>query len=407
MANRRKAAGIASVVAIIAALLLLIAIASATATALRGCSKQPTPTDPSITTTIGTVTPTPTPKPSTSEEEASSWTEEALLARFGDVREFKATSTKVLTGERVGATGIFDAVTYDVKPEGLDGVVEEILSNPIYLSGVDQALREIGVVGESDWAKKFTSSYDPVTTEWWEQWVEKKDGKWYVTRDYFLIAARYAVIVQGLQHYRDVDKADVKVHFPLNVEMEVCYRSEKGEDYPFWVYQFVYKDGRVEYIGINKMDWRWAVIPPVPTPTPTSSPTPTPPVTTSTPTPTPPVSTTTPTPTPQPKDRGNDPVYRNDDNNAAADIGSPSNPENHDNNMSETPEPTSPGSYSNVATPTPKPTSAPTATPKPTSAPTATPKPTSAPRPTTTPPVESPVSGDGTNTGAAPSGDPG
>ena len=279
MANRKKAAGIASVVITIAALLLLIVIASATSVTLRGCSKQPTPTDPSIIeTTTGTATPTPTPKPSTSEEEASSWTDEALFKRFGDGREFKPSSTKVLTGERVEATGIFDAVTYDVKPEGLDGVVEEILSNPIYLSGVDQALREIGVVGESDWAKKFTPSYEPVTTEWWEQWIEKKDGKWYVTREYFLIAARYAVIVQGLQYYRDVEKADAKVHFPLNVEMEVCYRSEKGEDYPFWVYRYVYKDGRVEYIGINKMDWRWAVIPPVPTPTPTSTPTPTPPV---------------------------------------------------------------------------------------------------------------------------------
>lgn len=359
------------------------------------------------TTTTSTATPTPTPPPTPDEETVSSYTDEQLLKLFGQPREFKRTSTKLDLEPRVEATGIFDAVTYNVKPEGLDGICEEILSNPIYLTGVDQALREVDVIGESDWAKKFFDSYNPITTEWWEQWIEKDtaSGKWYVTKDYHLIAARYCCIVKGMQYWRDIDKADIKCHWPLNVEMEYCFRSDEGEDYPFWVYRLVFKDGRIIYIGINQLDYRWAIIPPVPTPTPTSTPTPTPPP--DTPTPTPPTSTSTPTPTPQPKNRQDDPINRNTNPSAAADIGSPSDPENHNNQVEETPEPTSPGSYTNQVTPTPVPT-APTSTPKPTEAPkptpTTAPKPTEAPKPT--PSVEPGVSGDGVNTGKAPTTDP-
>lgn len=359
------------------------------------------------TTTTSTATPTPTPPPTPDEETVSSYTDEQLLKLFGQPREFKRTSTKLDLEPRVEATGIFDAVTYNVKPEGLDGICEEILSNPIYLTGVDQALREVDVIGESDWAKKFFDSYNPITTEWWEQWIEKDtaSGKWYVTKDYHLIAARYCCIVKGMQYWRDIDKADIKCHWPLNVEMEYCFKSDEGEDYPFWVYRLVFKDGRIIYIGINQLDYRWAIIPPVPTPTPTSTPTPTPPP--DTPTPTPPTSTSTPTPTPQPKNRQDDPINRNTDPSAAADIGSPSDPENHNNQVEETPEPTSPGSYTNQVTPTPVPT-APTSTPKPTEAPkptpTTAPKPTEAPKPT--PSVEPGVSGDGVNTGKAPTTDP-
>lgn len=359
------------------------------------------------TTTTSTATPTPTPPPTPDEETVSSYTDEQLLKLFGQPREFKRTSTKLDLEPRVEATGIFDAVTYNVKPEGLNGICEEILSNPIYLTGVDQALREVDVIGESDWAKKFFDSYNPIATEWWEQWIEKDtaSGKWYVTKDYHLIAARYCCIVKGMQYWRDIDKADIKCHWPLNVEMEYCFKSEEGEDYPFWVYRLVFKDGRIIYIGINQLDYRWAIIPPVPTPTPTSTPTPTPPP--DTPTPTPPTSTSTPTPTPQPKNRQDDPINRNTDPSAAADIGSPSDPENHNNQVEETPEPTSPGSYTNQVTPTPVPT-APTSTPKPTEAPkptpTTAPKPTEAPKPT--PSVEPGVSGDGVNTGKAPTTDP-
>ena len=396
-----------SLIIALAFVVIAAGISGLVAYALKGTPISAATTE---TTTTSTETPTPTPPPTPDEETVSSYTDEQLLQLFGQQpREFKRTSTKLDLEPRVEATGIFDAVTYNVKPEGLDGICEEILSNPIYLTGADQALREVGVIGESDWAKKFFDSYNPITTEWWEQWIEKDaaSGKWYVTKEYHLIASRYCCIIMGMQYWRDIDKADIKCHWPLNVEMEYCFKSDEGEDYPFWVYRLVFKDGRIIYIGINQLDYRWAIIPPVPTPTPTSTPTPTPPP--DTPTPTPPTSTSTPTPTPpsQQKSRQDDPINRNTDPSAAADIGSPSDPENHNNQVEETPEPTSPGSYTNQVTPTPVPT-APTSTPKPTEAPkptpTTAPKPTEAPKPT--PSVEPGVSGDGVNTGKAPTTDP-
>ena len=374
--NRRKR--ILSCIVIVLGVAFFALLCIAIGCSLKGCSAQTTET---TETTIGVATPTPTPPPSISEEDASSYTDEQLLSIYGQPRGFKRTSTKIDVEPRVEATKIFDAVTYNVSPEGLDGIVEEILSNPIYLSGVDQALRECKIVGQSDWSNKFRASYEPVTTEWWEQWIEKDaaTGKWYVTKEYHLIAARYCCIVKGLQYLREVDKAKVSVHFPLNVEMEVCYRSENDDKYPFWVYRFIFKDGREIYIGINQIDYRWAIIDPIPTPTPTTKP-PTPTPTTTEP-PTPTLTTKPPTPTPvtQPKRPQNDPINRNTDPGAAADIGTPSDPANHDNQTTETPEPTSPSSYTNQATPTPKPTTASsaTATPKPTAAPTAPPpKPT-------------------------------
>ena len=376
-------------------LILVSAVAVILALFMQGSPITAATTETTETSTSITATPTSTPAPD--EETVSSYTDEQLLQLFGQPREFKRTSTKLDLEPRVEATSIFDAVTYNVQPEGLEGICEEILSNPIYLTGVDQALREVEVVGESDWAKKFFDSYNPITTEWWEQWIEKDtaSGKCYVTKDYHLIAARYCCIILGMQFWRDIDKADIICHWPLNVEMEYCFRSEEGEDYPFWVYRLVFKDGRIIYIGINQLDYRWAIIPPVPTPTPTSTPTSTPPTETTTP-PTP-TDTPPPTDTPAPKNRESDPITRNTDPSAAADIGSPSDPENHNNQVEETPEPTSPGSYTNQVTPTPVPT-APTSTPKPT--------PTTAPKPTETPTVEPGVAGDGVNTGKAPTTDP-
>lgn len=415
----RKKKSILSCIVIVLGVVLFVLLCVAMGSALRGCSAQTTET---TETTIGVVTPTPTPTPapSISEEDASSYTDEQLLLIYGQPREFKRTSTKIDVEPRVEATKIFDAVTYNVSPEGLDGICEEILANPIYLSGVDPALRECKIVGQSDWANKFRSSYEPVTTEWWEQWIEKDaaTGKWYVTKEYHLIACRYCCIIKGLQFYREVDQAKVDVHFPLNVEMEVCYRSENDEKYPFWVYRFIFKDGRVIFIGINKIDYRWAILKPVPTPTPTTKP-PTPtPTTTEPPTPTPTTKPPTPTPTTQPKRPQDDPINRNTDPSAAADIGTPSDPGNHNNQVDETPEPTSPSSYTNQVTPTPEPTKAPTAAP--TAVPTTPPKPTSTPKPTsppasrgsgqstprTTPSVEPGVADDGINNGDADYGDP-
>lgn len=338
----------------------------------------------------------PDPDPIPSEADVEKYSDEYLEKKCGEPRVFKNTSTKLTEGERVKATGgIYDAVTFKVSPKEpiIDGVLEEMLSNPIYLSGVDLALREVGLVGQSDWAKKFHDSFDPVTTEWWEKWIEKDKatGVWHVTKEYHLIAARYCCIVEGMQYIKAVEGCKVKAHFPLNVEMEVCYKSTSQEKYPFWVFKFQFKDGRKIFIGINQLDYRWAIIPPVATPTPTKKVTPTPTETKKV-TPTPPSN--------KPKSKKNDPIVRNTNPNVAADIGSKDNPGNHDNNTKKTPEPTSPKSFNNTASPTPKPT----ATSKPTATPTNKPKatPTRAPAPSKEPAVKN----DGINQGPAPKSDP-
>lgn len=319
-----------------------------------------TTTTASVTTQVSQSQATPTPTPAPGEKEVSSITDEKLREIYREYigASFKDTSTKYRYKDRVAATksnketstGINDAVTFDVK-----NIIDEIFRNPIYLSGVDLALREVKVIGQSDWSKKFHDSFTPVTTEWWEHWVEKgPDGTWRITDEYFLIAARYCCIVEGLQYYREVNKTKVVSHFPLNTEMEVCFKSTKQEKYPFWVYIIRFKDGRTILIGINKVDYRWAILKRVPTPTPKKN------------TPTPKKNTPTPstskkvTPTPKPKSKKNDPIHRNKDSGPAADIGSPSNPANHNNNTQKTPEPTSPKTYTKTVTPTPKPASKPT-----------------------------------------------
>ena len=304
-----------------------------------------TTTTASVTTQVSQSQATPTPTPAPSEKDVTSISDELLLKKYGStLPEFNPNSTKVKEGERTKKTGIFDAVDYDME----EGLIRHYLSDPISLSGADLALREVKVVGQSDWAKKFHESFTPVTTEWWERWVEKgADGKFYVTKEYYLIAARYCCIIEGLQYYTEANKTQVVCHFPLNVEMEVCYKSKKQENHPFWVYVIRFKDGRKIYIGINKVDYRWAILKKVPTPTPKKN------------TPTPSTSKKV-TPTPKPKKKKNDPINRNKDSGPAADIGSPSNPANHNNNTQKTPEPTSPKTYTKTVTPTPKPTSKPT-----------------------------------------------
>ena len=332
-----------------------------------------TSTDASAEPTSTTTNPSDEQKAPT-EADATNISVALLEKRYGKAPEFKSTSTLAEEGERSKATGIYDAVTYKVvPPDTLEGVIKEMLSNPIYLSDVDLALREVKLVGQSDWSNKFHNSFDPLTTGWWEKWVEKRsDGKWYVTKAYHEIAMRYACIVEGMQFVKVVkDGQKAKVHFPLNVEMEVAYRSTNQEKYPFWIYRFRFKDGREVFIGINQVDYRWAIFPPVPTPTPTKKVTPTPTESKKV-TPTPTETKTT------PKQKKNDPVKRNKNKDAAANIGTPSNAENHNNSTAKTTEPVSPKKAS-AATPTPKPTVAPTKKPTATQAPTkkatATPKP--------------------------------
>lgn len=262
--------------------------------------------------------PTPTEEKLTvTESEVTTFTEEQLTKVFGEVRNFRDASTLARMEERRKATGFYDAVSFDVKD-----VVEEILSNPIYLSGVDQCLREVGLVGQSTWAKEFEASFEPVSTEWWSKWIERTDdGTWKVTREYHLIACRYACIFVGFEAQGLVQPANVTVkkHWGLDPEMEVCIPSNTNEKYPFYSYKAIYKDGKEIEIGINQLDGRWAIIisvrpkptstpKPTTTPKPTKKPTPTPtkkpdPTPTSTPTPSPtstPTSTPTATPTPDP-----------------------------------------------------------------------------------------------------------
>ena len=226
--------------------------------------------------------PTPTEKPeeklTVTENEVTTFTEEQLTKVFGEVRNFRDASTLAKMEERRKATGFYDAVSFDVKD-----VIEEILSNPIYLSGVDQCLREVGLVGQSAWAKEFEKSFEPVSTEWWSKWIERADdGTWKVTREYHLIACRYACIFVGFEANGLVQPANVTVkkHWGLDPEMEVCILSETNEKYPFYSYKAIYKDGKEIEIGINKLDGRWAIIisakpKPTSTPKPTTTPKPT------------------------------------------------------------------------------------------------------------------------------------
>ncbi len=425
---RRRRANWSSVAIILLAFAIVAFVVCSAATSLRGCSNKLVETTETSATTTATPTPTSVPdKPSITEEEVGSYTDSELLAMFGGPREFKKTSTKIDLEPRVAATFI-DGVTYDIpvleysatdisEAEKLkDSLCEETLSNGIYATGVDGVFREAGIIGNSDWANTFHDEYYPTKTEWWEELLEKdaSTGKWFNKMDHHLIMCRYCCFIQALTYVGEVDSTKVICHFPLDPEMEVCFKAENDERYAFWVFKYTYKDGREVYIGVNKIDYRWAIVTKPPIPTPTNSPTPTPTTTTSTPTPTPTTTTSTPTPTPsgsskRPQD---DPINRNTDDNAAADIGSPSNPANHDNDMRETPEPTSPGSYDNVVTPTP--TTAPT---RPTSTPTTTPSPTPTGSPSNrgsgqttprvTPSVEPGVADDGINTGTAPNSDPG
>lgn len=315
-------------------------------------------TEPTNAKAAETPTPTPTaapkeePTPVISEEEVTGYSDEKLLEAFGQPYIFKGTSTLTELEDRVKATGVVDAVTYDLND---NQIYKEILSNPIYLSDVALCWEEAGLVGDSDWFKEFKSSFDPATTNWWYRWVEKcPDGNYRVTMEYHLIACRFCCIWGGLQ-YVDVAEANqvtVKAHFPLNAEMEVAFRSETIEGYPWWIYEAVFKDGRVVQLGINQLDYRWAItqikIKRDPTPTPTA--TPTPPKD-------PPTNKPTATPTPTP---------------------------------TETPTPTP------VATSTPTPTATPTSTPTPTPTPTSTPTPS--PTPTPIPekdPAKRPIDGPG------------
>ena len=159
---------------------------------VKGCqakvSAETTATTSTETSAEPTSTTTANPddeKKAPTEADATSISVELLKKRFGEAPEFKSTSTLAEEGKRVEATKIYDAVTYKVvPPDNLEGIIKEILSNPIYLSGVDLALREVKLVGQSDWSNKFHQSFDPLTTGWWEKWVEKRsDGKGFARRD--------------------------------------------------------------------------------------------------------------------------------------------------------------------------------------------------------------------------------
>ena len=303
-----------------------------------------------------TSTPTPTPPAKTVEEIVNSYSDQQLLDIFGEPRPFNTKSTYPRWNERAAATGLIDAVTFatvdDV--ECLD-VVNETLTNDIYAADAAEAFIEVDLLGESQWIKDFQAEYMSGKKDWVESGLEVVDGVRIHTMERHLTLCRIAIAELALQEigYFEPNQLTVQVHWGLVPELEQPVRLTTCDEYPFYVYRAMWKDGRMVYFGINARDYRWAIITligdPTPTPTPKDTPTPTPPKD-NTPTPSPtPSNTPSPTPTP-PKDNTPTP----------SPTPTPSN----------TPTPTP----SNTPTPSPSPTPSPTPTNTPTPTPTPTPK---------------------------------
>ena len=285
--------------------LALIATAIFTTIKFRGseaaAAKAAANDGPTVTvTTTPTTTPAPTTAPAEEQQTTkvdellklvSTFDDEALLYNFGAPRQFDPRSTLAYLDKRSAATGILDAVTYNLTATGNNWLVDNMLANPIYVQGADLMFRKLGIIDETTaWAKAEDDFNKAIE--------RKEDGKWYVTLEQHLTAAKYTMLLTAAKYLDEpVDNFKLIEHYPLDPDREVVITSTEPEKYEFYLFQFETKDGSKSYFGINKLDGRFAVFErvkaapkPTATPKPTSTPKPSP-----TPTPQP-----TPTPTPKP-----------------------------------------------------------------------------------------------------------
>ncbi len=254
----------------------------------------------------------------TDEEIASLFSDGVIYAKFGEPRKFKDSSLLVRADERFAATGLSDAVTFNFFDTETDWVSNELRSNPIFASGVYNALNEIGIVGKSEWAKAYEENKDE-----WSHWISKEytseeieaikkgEGEVKMSDEYNGISSRLALLVKNSNDLGKQSLKDgwtIKKHWGLDAETETLFESTKLEKYDFYVLEYVFKDGTKKYIGINAVDGRAMLIEPatvkvgkVVKVTPKVTPKPTPII------PDDPVPDKDPDPTPTPTPGGGDP----------------------------------------------------------------------------------------------------
>lgn len=126
-----------------------------------------------------------------------------LTAKYGEPGEFIPNSTLAKLEERKTATGLYDAVTYDITEDFVSWFNAQLLRNPVYGDGARQALQEAGIIGTAAWVQKFAADCDKnyasgYTYEPWLNYTD--DGKIFVTKDYHLTAARLAEIFKGANY---------------------------------------------------------------------------------------------------------------------------------------------------------------------------------------------------------------
>lgn len=234
--------GTASVIAILAAIALI-------ACALFGCNFEKQPEEAPIEEEYL----------SRMEAYASKITEEDLFRRFGYPRRFKDTSLNYCRKARVKKTGLKDAVTFE-NGDKEEEMIEEVLSNPIYLQSLNYILQDCEIVGLSNWAKDFTQND-------YTNWIAS-DG--YLTKEYHITACRYLAVVLDSEYSEYVERSknwEAVVHYGLDQEYEMV-STEKSESkltanwevYKFANWENEYTDTDDTFIGFSCNDGRWAIL---------------------------------------------------------------------------------------------------------------------------------------------------
>lgn len=260
-----------------------------------------------------------------------------IVSKYGEPMNFNDHSLRVRESERFEATGFFDAVTYSTatdEEKKADGWIEnfvydEVRSNPIYASGVFQALKEIGIIGKngqiSDWAKayeeKMTDTFGFVGELTPDKLDALNDGEEvtlplsdeYNEYSSYMVELLHGASNEGIHNVKEGWK--VLKQYALDPDNEIIVSSTKNDKYDFWVFKFLDKDGTERYIGVNVKDYRILILSkPTVTPKKATPKTPATPKPTVTPTPTPqPTPKPDPQPTPKPDPKPDPQPQKNPD----------------------------------------------------------------------------------------------
>lgn len=189
------------------------------------------------------------------EKFASGFTDADLISAFGYPRRFKQTSTNAHRSARVKKTKLNDAITYQ-NGDTEEEMIEEILSNPIYLQSFNYILQDCEIVGLSNWAKAFTQA--DYTT-----WVNGN----YVSEEYHIIACRYLIVFNQMQSVERSKNWTAKLHYGLdaNAERVSTIPSDSKLTANWQVYKFTnwrnsYTDTDDTFIGFSCNDGRFAIL---------------------------------------------------------------------------------------------------------------------------------------------------